>query len=435
MLSPGTAGRDILIPMKLLAFASLLSVAALRAFAQPVEVSSSINLFGLDLLRAQAAATPTDNLLLSPYSIESALTMAWTGADGVTREEMRRVLHLGPDDEAVVNGFNALNNTLSELQAASSQRAETGRQHGGKMTPIELNVANRLFVQSGFALLPDFTRTLRERFGAPLDELDFLNAPESARLTINDWVAHKTHDRITDLIPSGALDANTRLVLANAIYLKAPWMNSFKTSATRPEPFFVGGTTGTMLPMMQQRKSCAYKTLDGFIALALPYDGGDLQFLILLPDQRDGLAELERTVTPAMLAACTNLPSTDLILHLPKFKLAPPSMSLGLRLRGLGMTTAFDQPRGSANFARMAPRRPDDYLCVSDVIHKTWISVDEDGTEAAASTAVIMMRALGVFAPDRRPVPEIRVDHPFLFAIQHVASGTCLFLGRVEDPR
>jgi serpin B len=166
----------------------------------------------------------------------------------------------------------------------------------------------------------------------------------------------------------------------------------------------------------------------------LPYAGGDLQFVILLPDKSDGLAALDRSITPDILAGCTNLPNRDVILHLPRFKIEPPSLPLGTALRRLGMATAFDEPRGSADFDRMAPRKTDDYLFISEVIHKTWLSLDENGTEAAAATAV-MMRVGAMLRANPPPPVEVRVDHPFLFAIQHVPSGTCLFLGRLEDPR
>ena len=185
---------------------------------------------------------------------------------------------------------------------------------------------------------------------------------------------------------------------------------------------------------MLQQRYYGYDQRDGYAAITLPYFGGSLQFLILLPDKPDGLAALERVMTPDALASCTNLARRDVILHLPRFKIEPPSLPLGAALRGLGMTTAFDQPRGSADFGRMAPRKPEDYLYISEVIHKTWLSLDENGTEAAAATAV-MIRAGAMLRPNPPPPVEVRVDRPFLFAIQHVPSGACLFLGRLEDPR
>ena len=412
----------------------LLIGSAVPIWAQSAGIAPAINQLGLDLVRAQSAGSVDTNLLLSPYSIESALTMAWAGADGRTREEMRRVLHLAGGDTAVVDGLAALTRQLAEVQAASRRRAEAARRHGSPGTPVELNVANRLFAQSGFALRPAFTGLLRDRFGAPLEELDFARAAEPARVAINQWVAKETRDRIRDIVPQGALNADTRAVLANAIYLKAPWKDPFTAEATTNGPFWVRGATAADVPMMQQLQGYRYEKHGGFTALALPYDGGELQFLILLPDQRDGLAQLENDVTPELLAGCAKMPWRGVILHLPRFKLEPPSTPLGTLLRGLGMTTAFDQPPGSANFDRMAPHRADAYLYLSEVFHQTWLALDEHGTEAAAATVAVI--ALSAARPGNVLSPvEVRVDHPFVFAIQHVASGTCLFLGRVNDPR
>jgi serpin B len=165
-----------------------------------------------------------------------------------------------------------------------------------------------------------------------------------------------------------------------------------------------------------------------------PYSGGEVQFVVLLPDAPDGLAALEAKMTPEVLASCANPGSAELMLYLPKFKMEPPLMELGRMLRALGMKSAFDEPRGTANFDRMAPRKSDDYLFISKVFHKTFLALDEKGTEAAAATAVIM--ELRAMAKLQQPKPiEVRVDRPFLFAIQHRPSGACLFVGRMTDPR
>jgi serpin B len=166
--------------------------------------------------------------------------------------------------------------------------------------------------------------------------------------------------------------------------------------------------------------------------VAIPYNA-DLQFVVLLPDERNGLSAVEKKLTSAALTDFAKLERRKLDLYLPKFKFEPPTLNLGATLQALGMKTAFDQPAGSANFDRMAPRKPNDYLFISEVFHKTFIAVDEKGTEAAAATAVAMARATGMHNPTK-PL-EVKIDHPFLYAIQHVPSGTCLFLGRVTDPR
>jgi serpin B len=226
----------------------------------------------------------------------------------------------------------------------------------------------------------------------------------------------------------------TRLVLANAIYLKAPWVHEFFDGATKPEPFHIRGGAVVDLPMMhRQDRQFGYAKQGGFTAVSLPYIGNELQFLVLVPDEVNGLRALESKLSAQMLAQCAKLEAHDVDLALPKFKFEPPTVLLGEKLQALGMKSAFDQPRGSANFDRIAPRKPNDYLYISQVFHKTFIAVDEKGTEAAAATAVAMYAASAMVK--KAPPIEVKVDRPFIYAIQHIPSGACLFLGRVTDPR
>jgi len=222
------------------------------------------------------------------------------------------------------------------------------------------------------------------------------------------------------------------MVLVNAIYLKAPWAVAFQESGTKPRPFRAGGGDAIDVPTMRKEGRFGYAKRDGYSVVAIPYVSGTLQFLILLPDKADGLSALEKTVTHELLSwESTNADFTQLALELPKLKMEPPVMALGETLQSLGMNTAFDKPPGSANFDRMAPRRAGDYLFISAVFHKTFLAVDEKGTEAAAATGVVMSVTNVVVGK----AIEVKVDRPFLFAIQHRVSGACLFLGRVTDPR
>lgn len=329
--------------------------------------------------------------------------------------------------------FAALRKALDDVTQKSVREAEQAQKLGGKVDPITLTMANRLFGQTGYAFREPFLTLVRDNYGAPLEPLDFTRNPSGATKHINAWVEDQTRQRIRNLIPDGALNDLTRLVLVNAIYLKAPWAGEFSVSATRPQTFYLGANNLINVPMMTAQRTMNYARRDGCTVLAIPYRGGDLQFLILLPEKVDGLANLEKKLTARLLADCAALDRKDVILYLPKFKLEPPAMSLGRTLQALGMKNAFDQPQGSANFDRIASRRPDDYLCISEVFHKTFLNLDEKGTEAAAATAVAMVVGSAV---REKPKPvEVRVDHPFLFAIQHRASGACLFLGRVNDPR
>jgi len=392
--------------------------------------ATAINSLGIDLLHQTARIDK--NSLLSPYSIETALAMTYAGADGATHDEMARVLHLQPDAMQVANNFAALQHLLDEVVQRSVQAADARKQYGVTNDAITLDVANRLFGQEGYDFRPAFLETVKTKYNAPFEPLNFRTNAAGATKTIDDWVAQQTHQRIIGLVPPGALDALTRLVLVNALYFKAPWAEPFSVSATKHLPF-TSGSRREDVPMMSIQKSFGYAKESGATIVSLPYSGGELQFLIILPDDTNGLAKTEAALTADQLARWANLPPRPVKLTLPRFKIEPPTLPLGEALQMMGMTNAFDVPRGSANFDLMAPRRPNDYLYISRVFHKTFISVDEKGTEAAAATAVAMATRSAMMKPV--PPVEVNVDHPFIFAIQHRASGACLFLGHDVNPR
>jgi len=330
--------------------------------------------------------------------------------------------------------FASLQHSLEEMSAKTAELVKESKRFGGPSEPITLNIANRLFAQKGYDFRNAFLSLVKQDYRAAFEPLDFVADASGATQHINKWVADQTRDRIRDLIPAGALDETTRLVLANALYLKAPWADPFSEKATHPEPFHVHGSAPVDVPTMRKRdERFGYAKREGYSAVSLPYAGNDLQFLVLLPEDVNGLRAFESKLSAEMLAQCAKLEERDVDLHLPKFKIEPPTITLAEKLEALGMKTAFNQPTGSANFDRMAPRKPDDYLYISQVFHKTFIAVDEKGTEAAAATAVAMMAATAL--RERPPPIEVKVDRPFLYAIQHVPSGVCLFLGRVTDPR
>jgi serpin B len=421
------------------------SLALMRLNAADSDVAATAtNQLAVDLHRQLATASPSggglatgsDNLCVSPYSIESALAMTFAGADGETRTEMARVLHFPSDGDAVPTSFASLQHSLEEMSAKTVTISEQLKKEGGSSEPIALTIANRLFAQKGYAFRDSFLALMKQNFGAAFEPMDFVHDSSGATQHINKWVADQTRDRIRDLIPAGALDETTRLVLANAIYLKAPWANPFFDGATRPEPFHIHGKAPVDVSMMRKEdKNFGYRKRDGFTAVSLPYVGGELQFLVLLPDDVNGLHALESKLTSELLAQCAKLETRDVDLSLPKFKFEPPSIALAKTFKALGMKTAFNHPVGSANFDRMAPRKPNDYLYISQIFHKTFIAVDEKGTEAAAATAVAMFATSAPMRNTPPPPIEVKVDRPFVYAIQHVSSGVCLFLGRVTDPR
>jgi len=394
--------------------------------------AKATNETAVDLHRQLAKAD--ENLCISPYSIETALAMTFAGADGETRTEMARVLHL-TNDAGVPGSFNALQHSLEEMSAKTAELVKQSKQFGGPSEPITLNIANRLFAQKGYPFRETYLSLVKQNFGGAFEPIDFIANPAAATQHINKWVADQTRDRIRDLIPGDALDKATRLVLANALYLKAPWANEFSAHATKPEPFFIHGGGPSDVPMMQKTSDhFGYARREGFTVVSLPYAGNDLQFVVLLPDEVNGLRGFESKLTCELLAQCAKLERRDVDLHLPKFKLQPATIALAENFEALGMKTAFDKPQGSANFDKIAPRKPNDYLYISQIFHKTFIAVDEKGTEAAAATAVAMLAGSALRAPPPPPI-EVKVDRPFVYAIQHVPSGVCLFLGRVTDPR
>lgn len=356
------------------------------------------------------------NLCLSPFSIQSALAMTSVGARGVTREQMASALGFPKSPEELASGFLELNGAL--------QKSMDGRQKD-----ISLHVANRLFGAADFSFRADFLHLLERKFSAPLETLNFKKSPSRATETINRWVEERTEKRIRNLIPENALTEETALVLVNALYLKVPWSEEFSQAATKLLPFSAFGREKVSVPTMMRTGTLGYLKAGGFVVVGIPFQGGDFQFLIFLPQKPENLS----CPSARLLEMAGALPSEEVRLFLPKFRLEPPTISLAEVLQSLGIKAAFDIPRGSADFDGMAPRRPADYLFLSDVFHKTFFALDEKGVEAAAATAVVMMRYTA--APVQREPVEVRVDRPFFFAVQHRPTGACLFLGRIADPR
>src|SRR5216117_4184859 len=244
-----------------------------------VLAAKATNELAVDLHRQ--LATGDENLCISPYSIESALAMTFAGADGETRTEMARVLHL-TNGSTVPASFAALQHSLEQMSTKTAELAKQSKKFGGPSEPITLNIANRLFAQKGYAFRDAYLSLVKQNFGGAFEPLDFIANPAAATQHINKWVADQTHDRIRDLIPGGALDKTTRLVLANALYLKAPWASEFSDNATQPEPFYVRGGTPVNIPTMHKTDShFGYAKREGYTAVSLPYVGNDLQFVIV----------------------------------------------------------------------------------------------------------------------------------------------------------
>src|SRR5438876_10310276 len=244
--------------------------------------AKATNELAVDLHRQ--LATGNENLCVSPFSVESALAMTFAGADGDTRTEMARVLHFPSDASAVAASFASLQHSLEEMTVETTELVKEAKRFGGPSEPITLAIANRLFAQKGYDFRQDFLSLVKQNYGAAFEPLDFVTDASGATQHINHWVADHTRDRIRDLIPANALNKMTRLVLANALYLKAAWADSFSEKATQLEPFRVRGGAPIDVPTMRKAASFGFAKREGFIAVSVPYVGNDLQFLVLLPD-------------------------------------------------------------------------------------------------------------------------------------------------------
>jgi serpin B len=393
-----------------LSLAALLTATCLTGGQQPerIVVTKGNTQFALDLYGK--LRTRDGNLFFSPFSISTALAMTYGGARGETAAEMANALHFGPDPDRLHAGFAAL---LADLNRGNP-----------KKRGYQLSTANALWVQKNFGLLPDFLNLTRNSYHAGLNEVDFERATEEARKTINTWVEDKTQHRIKDLLQPGILSADTRLVLTNAIYFKGLWDSQFKKKVTQDEPFKTAAGNSVKVPMMHQKAKFRYMKGDDFQALELPYQGKELALVVFLPDKVGGLPEFEKKLTESQLKQWLSRLGTDEVqVALPRFKMTA-EFNLNDTLRALGMRQAFVP--GGADFTGISGSGRN--LFVQAVVHKAFVDVNEEGTEAAAATGVAIALT---------SLPQIKVfraDHPFVFLIRDNRSGGILFMGRMTAP-
>ena len=360
------------------------------------------------------------NLFFSPHSISTALAMTYTGSDTLTAHQMSQVLHL-PQDRQISNaGFSLL-----------ASRVAAEEEHNGYV----LRLANRLWGQEGFPFREDYLTSVGSHFKSGLQTLDFARNVESARCSINEWVAEETNNRIAGMLPAGSLGADTRLVLTNAIYFLGKWQEQFAEHLTRNHGFELdSGTVDVDMMWNDATFPYAYDEGIGLSIVELPYTANapsnqSIAMIVLVPESRDGLAQVERELSAAKLSSMMDqMTKTRVRLGLPKFRL---EQSFGLKesLSAMGMSAAFSPP--NADFSRMADTAGGQRLFLSDVVHKTYIEVDEGGTEAAGSTAV----PVTVTSVPLEPEIQVVADRPFLFLIRDEGTGTILFMGRIVDGR
>lgn len=345
-----------------------------------------------------------DNLFLSPFSISAALGMTYAGARGQTADEMKNVLHIELDDAAYHASFGAL---LGDLAGPHRGRG------------YQLDIANRLFGQQGFDFNSDFLQLTSDDYGAPLQQLDFKRDPDGSRQTINGWVEDQTQNRIKDLLGPGTITVDTRLVLANAIYFKARWASRFDPKDTRDADFTRADGSTSKVPMMGNFGTYGLYTDSDVSVIELPYQDNELSMVVILPAAKDGLPALEAALTGDKVDSWIQSLSEahEVSVGLPRFTMTH-SVPLKQTLIDMGMTLAFSD---QADLSGIAPG-----LMLTDAVHKAFVLVDEEGTEAAAATAVV--------AGTTSAGPAFYADHPFVFLIRDKLTGSILFMGRVEDP-
>ena len=366
------------------------------------DIVSANNEFAMDIYKE--LSTDAGNLFFSPLSLETALSMTYEGARGTTAEEMQSVLHVPADENVRLEGFEEL---MTYMNSGSDD--------------YKLSIANAVWAQKDFPFLDSFLSIVRDSYQSKVENLDFIGDTEGSRQTINTWVEDETNDRIKDLIPPEVLTLDTRMVLTNAIYFKGDWAIQFKEENTRDSDFTTGDGSVVTAPMMfQSDESFEYGQTDDLQALKLPYKGRELSMFVLLP--KGDISELEASLSSAFVSdILSRMYEKELPVYLPKFKLETKYF-LTNTLSEMGMPTAFGM---AADFSGMDGKED---LYISAVIHQAFVEVNEEGTEAAAATAVVMaLKGMGT-------PTEFRADHPFIFMIMDDTSGAILFAGRVDNP-
>ncbi|MEK6552410.1 MAG: serpin family protein [Bacteroidota bacterium] len=364
------------------------------------------SIFGLDLY--QKLRENEGNLFFSPYSISTALAMTYAGARGQTEKEMAEVLHFSLEQETLHFSFSKLQLHLSTIQNKGY---------------INLSIANSLWAQEGYHFLDTFLNLNKKYYGAGLNFVDFATKTEAARKTINIWVGNKTQQKIKELIKPRMIDSLTPLVLCNAIYFKGDWLSQFDKKRTMDADFYISPDKTIKVPMMSQKSKFKFKDFGDFSTIELPYKGNDLSMIVFLPKKIDGLAKFERNLTndnvKNWIDKLSNSYESEIFVSLPKFK-TTCEFELANVLAEMGMPHSF----AGADFSGMTGKKD---LFISKVIHKAFVDVNEEGTEAAAATAVVMMKGIS-------KTLTFRADHPFMFLIRENQKGSILFIGRIIDP-
>ncbi len=364
------------------------------------------------------------NLFFSPFSISTALAMTYEGADGLTAQEMRNVFYFSENDDERRAAFANVYNNLNESALKGNYK---------------INIANALWNEQTYTFKESFYDTVKNYYYGKSTPVDFINAPEEQRLKINSWVEDQTNKKIIELLPEKSILDDTRMVLVNAIYFKGDWNTQFKKEDTKENDFFVSEEETTIAQMMYQNNNFNYYENDSFQYVELPYKGGDLSMIIGLPTEiySDCGEELTDCSTGTEINYNFSIPNASELLevkskmslekveiYLPKFKFNT-AYKMSKDLKEMGMLQAFSN---NADFSKMDERRE---TKIDEIYHQAFVEVNEEGTEAAAATAIVMVQTTAVM-PEEKII--VNANHPFFFYIQDNVSGEILFLGKIVDP-
>jgi len=413
---PTATPTETLIPITPSAKLAQVNVARDTSPSVPTEDLQALvrgnNAFAFDLYHSMSGEQ--SNMVFSPYSISLALAMAYAGARGETESQMAQVLHFDLSQEQLHPAFNKLSLELDEINESAGTEENQEAQ---------LEVANSLWAQDSYPFRQEYLDTVALNYGTGVRLVDFINNYNPLRLEINTWVREQTKGKINGLLPDGALSGDTRMILVNAVYLKADWLHTFSSNMNHIAPFKLIDGKEVQVEAMSDELHLSYIDGDGYQGVGLPYAGQTAEMTILIPD-KGAFAAFESTLGLAKLNEILNaMQSASVKLSLPKFTFES-QFSLPTGLSALGMTDAFNS--SFADFSGMTGKRD---LFISDVIHKAFVAVDEEGTEAAATTSIRVIPELA------RPEPiELIIDRPFIFIIRDTVNGQILFIGRVLNP-
>lgn len=378
------------------------------------DITAANNAFTFDMYR-KVTNTEENNIFFSPYSIFSAMAICYEGSQGITKEQIANVFYF-PLDKTILKV--SLGEIVDDLNTETDD--------------YELKNANALWIQKDFAVKKQYISNVENYYSGNVENLDFVEEPEESKNTINNWVEEQTNDKIKDLIPDGAINKKTRLIITNAIYFNGKWQNEFDKEATKKDDFYPSGDEELLVDMMYTKQYFSYGENSKAKIIELPYKGDNLCMYVVLPDKND-INDFE---TDFSVGDYEKLKSDmdseyEVKTWIPKFKFET-KIELSSSLTEMGIVDAFDNDK--ANFSEISDEQISERLKISKVIHQAFVDVQEEGTEAAAATAVIMETCESVEEPKPVPIREFRADHPFMFFIEDKNTGCILFMGKVGSP-